>query len=433
MNARPRISLISIACVALASLVLGAGLTLAQEGSGAARISGSVKDESGQPIADVVVHFEPAPGMPIPAAETTTSKKGKFTFANLPLGAYEVHVGGAQWFVSRVKFSTRGGADLSSVSGFDLEIAEGEAPAVFTAIRNLRASIEITVGERVAPEVTDEAVLHALAVEEAVGALQRLNELYKEADFPTLIEEANVVIAEDPDLGGAYYLRGVALWQTGSREQALPDLKKAAEFQPDQPGINGTIASLELEIGRAWLAEGREDEAIAMFNEAAVLLERQIQATPDSVVYRTNMVVALESAGRTDDSIEAIRALIVVDPMPQAYLRLADLLTEAGRPDEAVETLRQMPGAGSEAAIAIYNAAVELWNDGNMDATLTALDVAIEMDPQLPDLYRLKGRTLISKGEDEAGVEVLRHYLTLVPEDDPAADADRALVKALGG
>ena len=119
------------------------------------------------------------------------------------------------------------------------------------------------------------------------------------------------------------------------------------------------------------------------------------------------------------------------------------------RSERAVVTAAEMPGGkgfigkislsfdartdGMAGATAIYNAAVEMWNAGNLEATVLALDKAIGMAPEMAELYQLKGRALIAQEQMEAGIESLQKYLSLVGDDDPAAEADRALVKALGG
>ena len=79
----------------------------------------------------------------------------------------------------------------------------------------------------------------------------------------------------------------------------------------------------------------------------------------------------------------------------------------------------------------MYNVAVLVYNEGDMDATISAMDQAIAVAPDEAILYRLKGRAHLAKGEDKIAIEYLKEYISRVPEDDPEAETDRALIEAL--
>jgi len=395
-----------------------------------ARVTGKVVDGEGKPVGGITLLFVPMNDA-TPETSVKVNKKGKFTHGSVPSGSYFPRVEGDQWVISHVDFVARD-QGLSKVGEMSEDVAPGQQAPGFRTAPFLRATMNLVVVPREEVAEVDASALQK--AQDDSPALIELNEFFEASDWAGLLAASESVLAENPELGGAYYLRAVAQWRSGLLADAVPTLRRAAELTPEQPGIQGTLASLLIEHGNLLRDEGKADEAIAAFNEAVGLLESQLELTPDSMVYIVNRVVALDSAGRVEETIAALRDLIAINPEEtRAYIRLAQLLTDLGKPEEAVAALEEIPEGGMAGATAIYNAAVEMWNAGNLEATVLALDKAIGMAPEMAELYQLKGRALIAQENNEAGIEALRKYLSLVGDDEPAAEADRALVKALGG
>ena len=122
--------------------------------------------------------------------------------------------------------------------------------------------------------------------------------------------------------------------------------------------------------------------------------------------------------------------LLFDDTNLSAYLRLAELRVAAGDIDAAFAVLSEMPESGESAALIFYNAAVELWNAGDLETTVAVLDKGIEIAPEMADLYQLKAIALISSDQVQAA-ELLEKYISMVPEDTEGLEADRSLLEAL--
>ncbi|NJN64444.1 MAG: tetratricopeptide repeat protein, partial [Acidobacteria bacterium] len=125
-----------------------------------------------------------------------------------------------------------------------------------------------------------------------------------------------------------------------------------------------------------------------------------------------NLALALDLAERRDEAMRVLEELIARKPdLLAAYFRLAQLHRAAGNPDRAVEVLSRIPvGEASEAGEALYNVAVELYNDRHYDLALTALDRARDVRPDLALVDRLRGYVLIAQGHTAAGAQALRTF-----------------------
>jgi tetratricopeptide (TPR) repeat protein len=268
-------------------------------------------------------------------------------------------------------------------------------------------------------------------VQGASGELEVLNALFDLGQWDQLLERSAEHLAEHPDDGSAVYLRGVALWRTDSPDQAVEHLRRAQELVPDQPGIHGTTGVILLDLGAKQDGQGLKDEAVATYSEAADELALQLEETPDDMTHLINRVIATEKAGDTDAAIATLRTILELEPgQAQARKRLGELLIASGNPEEAIEILSEMDGDAEATADRIYNAAVELWNAGKLEETVTAVNKAIELDSGNALFYRLLGRTLVQKGDNEQALVALEQAVALAP-DDPAAATDQQLIDAI--
>jgi len=399
-------------------------LVLAQSDYG--RVMGKVVGEDGQPVSGMTIEFQTPPGSTNPSFSVTTNKKGRFTYPTAVPGAYDPRIQG-NWHVTHIVVKNLGAVSIAGGSDLNVSIQPGEEPPTLGVMRNGRVQIELTVAEG-GPGGSGTTVA---GLDDVSPELKRLSDLFDAKDWGTLLDQSATVIAANPELGGAHYLRGVALWQTGMIAEAVESIRLAAEYMPDQPGINGTLATLLLTHGGLLAEDGDETAAVEAYGEAADLFHAQLEETPDEVVYLTNRVASLDSAGRTDELIPAIEELLLFDDSNvSAYLRLAELHVGTGDIDAAFEVLSEMPEAGDSAAAIIYNAAVDMWNDGNMEAAVAVVDKGIEIAPGMADLYRLKAMALIGSDQAQAA-DLLVKYISMVPEDTEGLEADKALLEAL--
>lgn len=412
--------------IALFVLSASVAVVFAQRGAEYARVTGKVLDENGEPVAGLTIRFQPAGGSAVAGFTVTTNKRGRFTYPNAMAGSFDPRVQG-EWYATRIQVKHMGAQSIAGGGDLDARLQPGEQPPTLSWLRGGRVQVELTVAAGAGGGVG--ATVAGLAA--AAPELKKLNALFDAKDWTALLDQSVAIIADNPELGGAHYLRGVALWQTDIISEAVESMRAAAEYMPDQPGINGTLATLLLTHGEHLTEQGDEAAAIEAYGEAADLFYAQLDETPDEVVYLTNRVASLDLAGRTDELPEAIEELLLFDATnTSAYLRLAELHVFAGDIDAAFTVLSEMPEGGESAVSILYNAAVDLWNAGDLEATIAVLDKGFELAPDMADLYRLKAMALITSDQPQA-VELLEKYLSMVPEDTAGLAADRELLEAL--
>jgi tetratricopeptide (TPR) repeat protein len=409
--------------VVLVAVVLG-GAALAE---GEVRVRVKVTDESGNPVPDLKIVL--APDEDVPKRDMTTNKKGVATIPNLRPASYRPTLDSSDYRLASIAYSARGGDGVRQATFREDDVQQNGSPTIqFKAFS--RAELEIGVASAPAvPATQGDAGLHGLV--EARGRLEVLNALFDLQQWEELIEQSDEVLGEDPDNGGAHYLRGVALWRTGNYEEAERHLSRAVTLLSDQPGIHGVLGALYLEHANALREQGGADEVAVLGGRAAEELSKQLELTPGVKTHLTNLVIALELAGRSEEARTALERLIAANPEdPKPYLRLADLQIEAGQAEEAVRTLNSMPGAGAEVVDFLYNAAVVMWNEDKLDATIATMARAIELDPENGLLHQLKGRAHIAKGETDQGIAELEEFIRLAsPEEN--VEIERKLIEAL--
>jgi len=421
-------SRVLLTCTFLALLVALAAAPAGAEGE--VRLSIQVKDEAGKPVPKLTVTMLAVGDDDYPTRSVTTNKKGTATIPNLSPSSYRPALESDSWRIVSIAYTARQPNGTPVADFAEENVRERGVPTMVLAAFS-RGEMKIVVAEAAAAAADGDAVGMA-GLADASGELAALNALFDLGRWDDLLARSETVLADDPELGGAHYLRGVALWRTGRLDEAAVHLRRACELIPDQPGVHGVLAALLLEWSAVLRENGEAEESLGVTSEAVEQIELQLEATPESKADLTNLVIALEASGRIEEAVGALTRLIGLDPADgRPYLRKADLQLELGDAEGAIATLEDMPGAGTEILGLLYNAGVEFWNEGDLEATVATMEKVIERDPGNAEAYRLKGRALIAAGRQQEGVAALQEFLRLAP-DDATAEVERQLVERLG-
>ena len=412
--------------VATAAVILGCLSTSTVAQVGTFRLSGSVVDEEGNPVTGLEVRFVPEKTSSNAERTLKVNKKGKFAFSFFPYGKYTVELAGSDLFLKSMHYVATDASGLETENKkIDAHPETGFYPMDFPASQ--RVNLELIVADKAVQSELKQAV----AVVEAEGELKKMMELYGQRDMEGVLAEADLILADSPDLGQAVYMRGVALWQLGRYGEAVEGLRKASELIPDQQGLHGVLGQALLELGDEQRAAGDEAAARATYAEAAEAFATDLAQDPGATASLINRAAALDRAGVKEGLQETLEQVIEVQPDNVSfYFRLAAVHQENGDTDAALAVLDRIPTSDAAAAPAVYNIAVKLFNEDDVTSAEIAVRKAIEIDPELPQAHKLLSRIHLDRDEREAAIAEIQKYLELAP-DAPDAEVERKILESL--
>lgn len=262
--------------------------------------------------------------------------------------------------------------------------------------------------------------------------------------------------------GIAYHNLGNALESVGQIDEAIKQLRRAAEITPEYPvtyqGLGRILTSrgdldeagknlhraLELGLQTAgvyrdmaiWLVKmGKTDEAIATFqraltlnsydanvlnnlgillarrgrlNEAIPLFQRAIEIQPENASSHQNLAYAYLGTGDGNRAIELLRRAIELNPKDAESLNsLAKILIDGGQLREATNYLRRVVELNPRDAAAHSNLAIALANQGELGEAAQIFEKALQIDPNLAQAHAALARVLGAQGKTS---EAMVHY-----------------------
>ena len=241
---------------------------------------------------------------------------------------------------------------------------------------------------------------------------------------------------------GADELR--ALFAEAVRLHQARDLAAAAaaygRFLKEQPRNVEALSNL----GAVLAAQGRYDDAITRYREALGVDARR-------TAVRLNLAVALQKAGRTADAAaELERVVAETPPGRHAIVLLAECRVRLGEYGKAAALLTPLNDANPDDRAVSYLLGMALLEDKQTERAKLILDRilrdgdsaetrlltgtaklsvgeyaaaredlrrSVEMNPALPMVHGLLGRTLMSLGDPRGAAEELRRALQADPND----------------
>jgi tetratricopeptide (TPR) repeat protein len=177
------------------------------------------------------------------------------------------------------------------------------------------APIELQLAQETAKAAPDDPD----AMELLADAL-RVNDRYAESAqaLDKLIDQAGAKAG-----WSLYYMRGVALDQSGDWDSAERDLKQALVLSPDEPEVLNYL-------GYSWIDRGVD------LKEAKAMIERAVAAKPDSGAIVDSLGWAYYQLGQYADAVEQLERATELEPAdPDINDHLGDAYWRVGRRIEA--------------------------------------------------------------------------------------------------
>jgi tetratricopeptide (TPR) repeat protein len=212
------------------------------------------------------------------------------------------------------------------------------------------------------------------------------------------------------------YLLGLALLGGGTPEARVGILTEALGRRPHFPA--------------ALLARAACLDALGRREDALRDLDRALEVNPDS--YR-GLLMRAKLKGPSPAGLEDARRAVALRPRDPEGWALRALLREAageveGALADAVEALKQDPRRPDLWAL---TAGIRL-KSRDVDGAFADATMAVELDPEIGPAWAARGRARLLQGDASGAVPELDRALVMRP-DDPAVLHDRGRARALKG
>ncbi len=296
--------------------------------------------------------------------------------------------------------------------------------------------------------------------------------IYKDRDLAAAAVHLRRAVELEPGNPTSHFFLGQVLFQSGNTAEAIPILEKAVNLTTD-PSRNSYYANAHFLLGQALRKAGRQDEAVAHLKraqelkasitspgrtepavgespeagigpeviskiakteESGVLLD---VAPPDTgtrkalesaiPVYRS----AAASAYYTLARMETVRSNLPKaaeymestvqwdDSLPDLYFNLGVTRARLEQPAKAasslLEALKRDPKKPQTKQL-LANLALTLVDQRLADDALPVIDALLKLNPQVSDLYLLRGRALAQRGKWDEGLRELQRALAINPK-----------------
>jgi tetratricopeptide (TPR) repeat protein len=214
------------------------------------------------------------------------------------------------------------------------------------------------------------------------------------------------------------FVRALELQKAGDVLGAIDTYKAALTLVPGQPDALSNL-------GAAYVRLGQYDDAIAQYETA-------LKNDSTNATVRLNLALAYYKSARPSEAIAHLKRVVASDPEAKgAYLVLADCYLQTGQDQEVISLLKpreQMFPGDMAYAFLLGTALLHLDNVaegqiyvdrvfGGGESAEAHLEAAIKLNPKLPTVHALHGRTLRSLGDPDAAERAFRRELDLNVND----------------
>jgi serine/threonine-protein kinase len=197
---------------------------------------------------------------------------------------------------------------------------------------------------------------------------------------------------------------------------AMRDPGEAVSYYRAALAVRPGSVAVHSNLGVALNNKGRTDEAIDQFRRA-------VQIDPNDLWTRDNLGMALGLAGRTDEAIEQFQQILRLDPrFAPAHNHLGFALASQGRIDESLGYFEQALRINPGDATVHVNLGNTLFRQHRIDDAIDHFRQALRIAPRHAQAHNHLGVALANKGRIDEAIDHFEQALRIDPRDASAHD-----------
>ena len=199
--------------------------------------------------------------------------------------------------------------------------------------------------------------------------------------------------------------------------QLSPQAGMSEEDKKKTAALQGALSA-----GEELIKAGKQDEAIAKFNEALAILP----ACHVCYYYIGTAQGQKQQYAEAEASFK--KAIEVKADFAEAYSGLANIYNTQKKFDEAAAASAKAgelagAGGGGGSASALYNQGVAMWNAQKFAEAKVLFEKAVAADPNMADAWYQLGMANLNTGDMNGAVTAFEGYLKAAPNGPKAAEA----------
>jgi predicted Zn-dependent protease len=223
-------------------------------------------------------------------------------------------------------------------------------------------------------------------------------------------------VSAAPTNAGFQWVYGEALLATSARDEALSHFGDAARASPDY----------RVRYGRALDQAGKNAEAAAVYEEA-------VTGEPDNMLIQEELGRLYYKLGNFAKAAPLLDKATASRPDPVLKQELAYATEKAGNKDRAVELYRSVLSIAPGADVSRGRLADLLFEQGKGDEALSVLQDGVTQNPSLPALRRDLGTALERAGKAQDAIREYREYARQAPDAPDAKEVAARATRLEGG
>ncbi len=277
---------------------------------------------------------------------------------------------------------------------------------------------------------------------------------HNDGDFDLALQKFGEAVAEDPEFVEAHAQIARLLLLREDHEQSASAAARALALDPDHVGALQILYDAEHALGRDGAAATLDrlaeldpgpDTAVLAYNEgraahaggdrerARSRYELAARLDPTLVPAHTALAGLLLELKQYDAALAGTARALELDPENVRAVSLRyNTLIAAGREEESTVVLEKLQVLAPEVVgRAFLERGTALFEAGEIDPAISALERSLDADPQLAPAHRILGLCYMNADRKEDARRHLEIFLELAG-DDPDAESIRRLLEVLG-